>query len=312
MQRYKIVWDREATLLTDMNRKFAHIHGFAGVVLSSKGLGARFTEASYQDARQKSGLAVGVAYQINGIPVENSEQDTVALMGDCQWPVQVVPGSRKVKGRMAQIKVRAASPPPREVLRVTCDREIYTLHIQEQTGNPTKQKKPEAPQPDNRTWADAVRTSLGRERVTQAASQQTGGQASNVRAAHPPPQPQRPQHQQANRKRAQWADQTDEEEMSMSSEPISDSEDSFVPWNLFEEPPVEHVDPTADQYVEGGPKKKIRKTSKRASGHQKGRTLRTLEQGLMAVQAQMSELVGALSQQHVVHMRTGPQRGTMP
>ena len=56
----------------------------------------------------------------------------------------------------------------------------------------------------------------------------------------------------------------------------------------------------------------MRKTGRKAVTQQKGRRLRTLEQGLMAVQAQMSELVGALSRQQVVQVRTGPQRGSMP
>ena len=318
LQKYKVTWDREATTLETMHKKFGQIPGFSGVVLSSKGLGARVKEALYQDARQKAGLAVGKVFLITGLPVDHSEQDIVTLMSECKWQVQAIPGSRKVKGQMTQVKVRAEADPPKTVLRVSSDREIYTLHIQEQLHPVRSPQRSEPEQPDNRTWADAVRTTLGRER----SQQHTQHPSAHSRAAQAPNQPSQPttgspmqpQGGRNQRKRQQWADQQDEDDQDMdtSSAHESESGESFVPWNLFEEEGVRAADPLDDQFVEGRPRKKARKMSKKASAQQRGKRLRTLEQGLMAMQAQMSELVGALSQQQVVHMRTGPQRGTMP
>ena len=119
IRKFKVVWDRETSTLEALHKKFSHLKGFSGPVLSARGIGARFEEDSYQEARQKAGLAVGRIFSISGLPPENSEQDIVELMKDCNWEVQPIPGSKRVKGMMAMIRVRAQTE-PQSSSRSTC------------------------------------------------------------------------------------------------------------------------------------------------------------------------------------------------
>ena len=77
----------------------------------------------------------------------------------------------------------------------------------------------------------------------------------------------------------------------------SDSEESFQPWDLFEEQKPEHIDIADDSHVEGGPAKKKQRRAGKKVPHTRGKKIRILEQGLLAVQTQMAELVGVLSKQ---------------
>ena len=302
LQKFRVVWDRETGTLQALQKKYAHLEGFSGPVLSTRGLGARFQEEKYQQAREKAGLAIGQAYLITGLQVENSEQDVIDLMKECSWTVQPIPGSKRIKGRMSQVKVRAVQAPPRTVIRITTGREISTVYIQEQQPQqPKTVQKPATAQSPSRTWAEAVRTALGREQhVEPVEPNQMPNRTST-------PFPQGP------RKRTPWADQEEEdvEDHEMDSRDDTESEESFVPWDLFEEQ-QQHIDINDDQHVEAGPaRKRQRRAVKKCSTQQKGKRLKMLEQGLLAVQTQMGELTGVLQRQQGVHVRTGPLRGTM-
>ena len=215
IQQFRVVWDRETSTLKGLQKKYSHIQGYSGPVLSSKGIGARFQEASYQAARQKAGLAIGTVYLITGLPIENTEQDTVELMKECQWEVTPLSGSRRVKGRMAQVRVRAQSPPPTSVLKVTSGREISTVYIQEAAVAPPQQRRPE-PDTPSRTRAEALRSTLGREK------DEVKKEASSAQPFTHTPQWTPP------RKRAQWADQRDDRDSDQDMQQ-SDSEESFEP-----------------------------------------------------------------------------------
>ena len=299
VQQFRVAWDRETSTLQGLQKKCSHIAGYSGPVLSSKGIGARFKEEDLSGGKTESGFGDWRSLPCHWAPGREHRTrhhwvDEGAPMG-CH-PLQ---GSRRVKGRMAQVRVRSQSTPPSTVLKVTWGREISTVYIQEAATAPPQQRKPEPQQQPSRTWAEALRSTLARDTER---TQTTPKQAPEK--VTPPWIP--------TRKKTQWTDQHDDRDSDQDMEQSTDSEESFVPWDLFEEAPAENVDIDDDQHIEGAPKRKrARKTHKKSQAQTKGKRLKLLEQGMVAMQVQMSELVGALSRQQLVQMKTGPQRGTM-
>ena len=124
---FRIIWDRETETLPQIRAKYEGVPGFLGPVLAAKGNGARFGEKDIDRARQQSGLPVGTVYHLMGVPVEYQPEDVVPLLAELGWCTTLMPGWRRVKNELAQYKVRATTPPPREVLRIQQDGEILTF-----------------------------------------------------------------------------------------------------------------------------------------------------------------------------------------
>ena len=128
-----------------------------------KGLGARFEAQAYQCARSQAGLPTGEIHVIQGFPLDMAEAELKDILADAHWITEPMMVSRRVRGRMAHMRVRSAAPPPHEshdILRVISQDEVITLHIL-----PLIREKPVAlKEPDlaPQTWSDAFKRALGK------------------------------------------------------------------------------------------------------------------------------------------------------
>ena len=264
---------------------------------------------------------MGTVFTISGLPPENSEKDIEELMKEISWPVTVIPGSKRIKARMASIRVRAMEAPPKNVIRVNMGRELYTVYVQEYAPPQKPQTQSQQTQAaHNLTWADALRSTLGRDQAQaggcNAAPTQAQSQAQQSRDPRQEDTKHIPGMGQARFKRGTWAEQMEEQGFDGGMDTSSESsEASFKPWDLFdmEERAAPKREQDQTEQEEGPPaRKKARKTGRKTSSSQKGRRIKVLEQGFNLIQQQMSQLMGALQQKNVVEVRAGPQRGSMP
>ena len=108
---YRIVWDKDLTSTQQAYDKYEHLSGFRGVVATSRGLGARFLAAEYQQARNAAGLPEGELFQISGVPLDMQETEVKHVLTDMQWQAEILAGSRLARGRTAVFKVRASQSP---------------------------------------------------------------------------------------------------------------------------------------------------------------------------------------------------------
>ena len=160
-QQYKVVWDRDLQSVKQVRERYAHITGYRGVVVTSKGLGARFSAESYQSARSSAGLVTGDLYTIQGLPLALPENEVSDILNDVKWSARVVEGSRRARGRSASVRVRADKPPPKELIRLSSGAEVFQLHIQSQQAWQHKEKAESQEAPT--TWTQAMRVTLGRQ-----------------------------------------------------------------------------------------------------------------------------------------------------
>ena len=108
--KFAILWDKELTLMKELRAKYEQLPGYAGVVLTQTGAGARVLKEKVNDARRMAGLQAGHLYVLQGLPVDYSEQDLVPLMADLGCVVTIVPFTRRTRGPVAQIKIRSETP----------------------------------------------------------------------------------------------------------------------------------------------------------------------------------------------------------
>ena len=109
---------RECQKVEDVYKKFGGLPGFVGAIATQNGCGARFREHQYAAARGEAGLPTGTVFTVDGIPVEFDEDAIPQLLAAMNWHIKVIPYSRRVRGQVAQIKVRAQQPPERMVARL--------------------------------------------------------------------------------------------------------------------------------------------------------------------------------------------------
>ena len=309
MNEFKVVWDKNLQLLSDIEGKYSQMAGYCGAVLCQRGLGARFHLQSYQEARTTVGLDPGVVYQISGMDVASSEQDIIDTMQAMQWKVTFIPGSRKVRGKVLHAKVRAEAPPPKTVLRVMHESEITTVYIKEQQQVSQVQQKEPLPLQPVKTWAAAIKATLGPQQKMSTPPPSNTTQEP-VRA------PAVPTFGSRGEKRPTWAEQMEQPMYEEDEEEESSTEESDQEhlWDLFADLPpwqTEHVDVEADGFVEN-PKKKARKAVRSKTQTSSKKRLRTLEHGMQVVQQQLAQLVGALQgkAETADHFR-GPWRGSI-
>ena len=228
-EQYRVMWDKDLGSVTQARQRYSHIDGYLGVVSTPKGIGVRFVAKKYQSARASAGLETGEVYTVLGWPLEVAESEVAELLTALKWPAKVIEHSRRVRGRTAQLKVRALTPPPKDVIRLTSGAEIVTLHIVAQQ---SRVHKPDKPRPEAPlTWSQAVRATLGKQgqeihtSVGSAGSQHDNAGTSTLRV--------------------NWADQEDEGENEYEDDDMGDT-DPEEEWY----PTSPDVDVTRDAYVE--------------------------------------------------------------
>ena len=156
---YRVMWDRTLCKVEEVYQRYSHIEGFAGVVCSQKGLGFRISASSYQSARTAMGLPGGEVFLLHGVPLDMAEDEIAAIMKDSGWAAEAIPGTKRVRGRVATVKLRAMTVPQKRVLKVVSGREVITLQISDPE---VKQRKPEQQLPTPQTWAQALKQGLGK------------------------------------------------------------------------------------------------------------------------------------------------------
>ena len=159
-EAYRIVWDRELVDIAQAFAKYESLQGFKGIVATAKGLGARFDSSSFQQARAAAGMAEGEIFQISGLPLDVSESEVLHFTDDLHWKVEVIKGSRMVRGRTASVRVRAARAPKQDVVKVVSGQEIITLHITTPTRRTASQVKEDDKLPN--TWQQAFKSTSGK------------------------------------------------------------------------------------------------------------------------------------------------------
>ena len=279
---YRILWDKELTQVDAIHAKYGTIRGFAGPVVTQAGSGARFCAHHYNAAREEAGLPTGFVYWVHGVPVEYDEQDVPKLLAAANWKVEVVANAKSVRGQVMQVKIRAKTEMPMPVIKIRTQAEIVTLQIREHNANSMKmpEKSKEGPQ----TWAQVIRSSLGKELTTHEDSKEHDGrQRGPPKRKEPPP---------AN----DFNMQVDWETMNIFDQSFDEEDDEA--WCEEEEDQcagsgdAQPVDVEDDKFIEQNPRLKryYKGHKQKLIGQGRTKWLKLLEEGLMSMQAQMGFL----------------------
>ena len=159
-QAFRVIWDRDCGLLSEITAKYSARDRFMGPVLTQKGIGARFNQAQADAAKVQSGLPAGESYLILGVPHDMREPELQAILQDTGWTVTILPQTRRVRQRRAQYVLKAPSPPPKTILKLKTGQEVTTLQIQPHKPHPEIPKQAtEMPKPS--TWLQVAQRALG-------------------------------------------------------------------------------------------------------------------------------------------------------
>ena len=71
--RFGVLWDSAVQTLQGVRETYQHVHGFAGIAASQRGLGARFEHGALAAARKGAGLSPGDVYVLSGVPCDMTD-----------------------------------------------------------------------------------------------------------------------------------------------------------------------------------------------------------------------------------------------
>ena len=158
---YKVLWDTTIKTLVEARSRYGEVQGYSGLALTQKGIGARFTPATINQARRGAGLAASELYVLSGAPCHMLESDIQALFKQLAWSALLMTQSRRVRNKVATYKVRAEHPPAQSALRVCVGSELVTMQVTP-LSRPEKTVAETKP-PVMTTWAQAARHTLGKD-----------------------------------------------------------------------------------------------------------------------------------------------------
>ena len=170
MQSYRILWDRQETLLQAMRDKYRDLPGFAGIVQTTKGMGARIQASRFGDAQLTVGQDAGENYLVKGIPVEMPVAHLETLLADMKWEATVQADSRRTRGRTATVRVRAKRAPSTTLFQVLAGEQSFAVHVEKIEPKPRREK--EQPSEPPSSWAEAAKRAMGRREREQASDEE--------------------------------------------------------------------------------------------------------------------------------------------
>ena len=312
--KFAIIWDKELTLMKELRAKYEQLPGYAGIVLTQTGAGARVVKEKVNDARRMAGLQAGHLYVIQGLPVDYSEQDLVPLMADLGWVISIVPFTRRTRGPVAQIKIRSETPPPKTVIRMVTSHEVITLQVREARMPERQEKLQERTSP--MTWSEAAKQALGKDSSKAAAATNAVPEARASTSGTA--QTSKSSASLSGKKKRNWADEAD----TVDDEILWDLWGDTYPWEDYPEemsdgePEAQAVSVDNDSYVEDAEPRKRQKIQMKHKGsaHLRSRRMRSLEQGLATVQGQLAQLMQSLHAVAPTSVGAGPagRRGRIP
>ena len=198
-----------------------------------------------------------------GIPIEYMEDEIPGLLAESGWLTTLIPASRKVRGHVSSLRVRALQPPAHPVIRVIAGSEVITLHVREFTTG-ARQEKSE-PIVLLQLGCDAAKMALGKD--SSAAEHQSPTAQARKHPRDPSTHVRSPR---ASREEDWWEQQYYQYDLFAYDE--EDSED-----------PIEDIEIENDAHVEGPPrqKRRCRATPHRAKQYvsQSSKRMKVLEAG---------------------------------
>ena len=145
---------------------------YAGIALSTKGIGARFTNPALKQARQSIGLPLGNSYTLTGVPCDMVDDDVMNVLKQLQWSATIIPNSRRVRNRVATYRLRSEDEPPQTIVKLTCADEIITMQASAAAKREKQPKSDTLPAPTS--WAEVAKRTLGTHSTLQPHTEQTG------------------------------------------------------------------------------------------------------------------------------------------
>eukprot|EP00971_Amphidinium_carterae_P352885 6492762-Amphidinium_carterae.1 len=158
---FRVLWDKEATTISDIRTRFSALSGYAGPVVSTTSLGFRVHEKYHNEALRALGRHEGELYYITGLPHTITTDQLQALLDDLNWDAHIMEGSRRAQRGTTTFRLRAKTPPPATYLRAAIEDLVAQIRIA--LHQPKSRKIADEPkllvQPT--TWQQSARQALG-------------------------------------------------------------------------------------------------------------------------------------------------------
>ena len=230
---------------------------------------------------------------MTGVPQDLLETDIVSLLEQMQWKAQLVPNSRRVRGRAATYRIRSEHPPPQCALRVRSGLEMVTMQKSQaaQREKPERNDAQDAPM----TWVQVARRTLGPDQQARSHSTCPGSIPQRKSPASVPPASAPAGESQQDHDMDSEEDSTDVEELW--NEMQAEEEDS-IPLDFL----PDYVPPQSSRQLTPKPKKRQRLLQGRQM-----MTTRPTSSSKLRVQKVEAEVASIKSSLHelLAHMKHG-------